>query len=215
MAAIADSVLHFTFARVTRLDSVGNPVAGPNNLVVTDKAITLTITPDVLAGEQKDTKGGNDRLLNTYRGQDIVRRRNLELDVGVDQEALAEILTGAAAITDTGGDPIGVQFNSPCDFDSPFLAFEGWQDLWDCDHQPSDPYRYLLWVFPSSRWIDGPTTAHNDFTPFKFHGYTVGNANWGEGIYGDYPEAVGAAGARFFTNTVPTAENGWQSQGIT
>jgi hypothetical protein len=215
MTAICPSVIHLCFIRVTRLDAVGNPVAGPNNSYTTNEPIMLTVTPDILAGEVKDQKGGCDQLISTYRGQDILKRFNLELDLGVDEPGLEEMLTGGSAIVDTSGDPIGVQFPLPCGTQQPYVAIEAWQDLWDCDHQPSVPYPYKRWVWPSSRWQRGPVTLQNDFTQPKFTGFTLGNPNWGLGIYGDQPEAAQANGCYFFDTTLPNAECGWQSQPIT
>jgi hypothetical protein len=215
MTAVCDSLIHLCFVRVTRLDSLGNPVPGPNNVVVSDKPMVLTITPDVLAGEVKDGKSGCDALLYTYRGQDIVKRYNLELDIGVDQVALDEILTGGTAITDTGGAPIGLQFQAPCDFQSPFVAFEAWQDNWRCDHQPGLPYPYTRWLFPASRWIHGAVTLQNDVTIPKYTGFTLANDNWGLGIYGDQPVAALPNGMRFKDFVLPTAACSWQSHALT
>lgn len=214
MTAVCPSAIHLCFVRVTRLDSLGEPTAGPNNFYVSDKPMILTITPDILAGEVKDLKGGCDQLIATYRGQDILKRFNLELDTGAESPALEEILTGSAAILD-GSDPIGVQFQAPCGTQQPFVAFEAWQDLWDCDHQPSDPFPYKRWVWPASRWQRGAETAQNDFTQPKFTGFTVGNSNWGTGIYHDTPEAVQANGAWFYDDILPSADCSWQSHSIT
>jgi len=215
MPAICDGAIHLCYIRATRVDALGNPIAGPNNLYVSDKPIQLTITPDVLAGEVKDQKGGCDQLLNTYRGQDILKRFNLELDQGVLEPGLEELLTGAPVITDGGGFPIGVQFKVPCGSQQPYAAFEAWQDLWDCDHEPSAPYPYRRYVFPSSRWQRGADTAQNDFSQPKFTGFTVANGNWGMGIYADVPEAIQPNGAWFYDTAVPTAVCGYQSAPIT
>lgn len=214
--AVCPSAIHLCFVRFTRLDTVGNPVAGPNNFYVDDKPMVLTVTPDILAGEVKDLKGGCDQLIATYRGQDILKRFNLELDMGNVSPALEEILTGAPAILDDDSNPIGVQFQVPCGTQQPFVALEAWQDLYDCDHQPSAPYPYKRWVFPASRWQRGAETLQNDFDQPKFTGFTVGNANWGMGIYGDQPEAVQPTGAWFFDTTLPEAADcSWQSRVIT
>ncbi len=208
--AVCPSIIHLCFVRATRLDSLGSPVAGPNNVAVSDKPMMLTITPDILAGEVKDLKGGCDQLIATYRGQDIRKRFNLELDLGADQLALEEILTG-----DTSGNPIGIQFKEGCDAQQPFVAFEAWQDLWECDGQPLSPYPYMRWVWPASRWQQGAQTAQNDFNQPKYTGFTVGNSNWADGIFGDLPVPCAAGGQRFYDTVLPTAECGWQTQPIT
>ena len=118
------------------------------------------------------------------------------------EPGLEEMLTGAPAITNIGGDIIGVQFEVPCGTQQPFVALEAWQDLWDCDHQPSAPYPYRRYVFPSSRWQRGAETAQNDFTQPKFTGFTVANPNWGMGIYNDVPESVQPNGCWFLSHSI-------------
>lgn len=215
MSVLCPSVIHLCFVRVTRLDSVGHPVAGPNNLYVTNTPIMLTVTPDILAGEVKDQKGGCDQLISTYRGQDILKRFNFEMDLGTSDPGLEEMMTGGAAITNTSAAVIGVQFPVPCGTQQPYVAIEAWQDLWDCDHQPSTPYQYKRWVWPASRWQRGPVTLQNDFTQPKFTGFSVGNPNWGLGIYGDQPVSSQSNGCYFFDNVLPTAACGYQTHAIT
>lgn len=214
MAAECPSAIHLCYVRVTRVDAVGTPIAGPNNVYVSDAPVMLNITPDILAGESKDLKGGCDQLLATYRGQDITKRFNLELDTGVISPALEEMLCGGTVVL-SSTDPIGVNFPAPCGTQQPYVAFEAWQDLWDCDHQPSDPYPYRRWVFPSSRWVRGAETAQNDFSQPKFTGFSVANPNWGTGIFGDLTEAVGANGQWIYDTVLPTAACGYQTQSIT
>jgi hypothetical protein len=216
VTAICPSAIHLCFARFTRLDAVGEPTPGPNNVYVIDTPMMLTVTPDILAGEVRDLKGGCDQLIATYRGQDILKRYNLELDIGTIEPGLDEMLTGGAVILGgTGSDPIGVQNTVPCGFQQPYVACEFWQDLWDCDNQPSTPYQFLRWVWPSSRWQRGAVTLQNDFTQPKYTGFTVGNANFGTGIYHDTPEAIEQDGAWFFDNVLPTAACGYQTHSIT
>lgn len=212
--AVCDAVLHLCFIRITRVSATGNPTPGPNNVYVSDKPMTLVVTPDILAGEVKDLKGGCDQLLATYRGQDILKRYNLELNMAVVEPALEEMLTGGSIIT-VSTDPIGVQFAAPCNTQQPFVAIEAWQDLWDCDHQPATPYPYIRWLWPASRWQKGDVTLQNDFMQPKFTGFTVGNPQWGEGIFADQPEAAQPYGCYFFDTTIPTAVCGYQTHAIT
>lgn len=221
MAAVCPSVIHLCFVRFTRISTVGEPTPGPNNVYVIDKPITLTVTPDVLAGEVKDQKSGCDTLIMTYRGQDIVKRQNLELDIGTAEPGLEEMLTGGEVLLNATSEAIGVSFPEPCNFQTPSVVMEAWQDLWDCDHQPSDPYPYRRIVLPGTRWVRGAETEQNDFTLPKFTGYSFGNPNWGIGIFDDYPigpggrEAIGPQGGWFFDTVLPTADCGYQSQALT
>lgn len=212
---ICPSVLHLCFVRATSVSAVGDPVGPPNNYYCTANPMMLTITPDILTGDSKDMKGGCDQLIATYRGQDILKRFNLELDMGTVEPGLEELLTGGGAILDGSSNAIGLDFQVPCGTQQPYSAIEAWQDLWDCDYQPSSPYQYMRWVFPSSRWQRAAQTLQNDFNQPKYTGFTVGNPNWGEGIYGDTTVSIGPNGGYFYDNELPNAACGWQSQSVT
>jgi hypothetical protein len=217
MAAECLSAIHCCRVRITRLDSLGSPVAGPNNVYVTDKPIQVGVTPVVQAGDDKTLVGGCDCIVAQYKGYDKLKYWTFELDLGQIEPGLLEMLTGGAVILD-GGDPIGLHFPTQA-FDcsaavQPNVCFEAWQDLWEEDHQSSD-YPFLHWVWPSSFWQFGAQTLQNDFLQPKLTGFSRGNDNWGEGIFGDTPEAVQALGDFFYTDEVPDAACGYQSYAVT
>lgn len=213
------AAIHLCRVRVTRLDTTGNPVAGPNNVYVTDKPIMLTITPSILAGEDKDLVGGCDCIIASYRGYDKLKRFDFELDLGVLEPGLMEMLLGSTAILG-GSDnaPIG-QWWTLNQFDcsvpaQPNLCFEGWQFGWNESGQ--DPvWPYIHWIWPSTSWQIDAMSLQNDFNQPKIKGYSRGNTAWGTGIFGDLPEAAEALGGFFYTTTIPNAVCGYQSQAIT
>lgn len=216
MPPICEAAIHLCAVRVTRLDALGNPVAGPNNFYVTDNPIMVTVKPVIAAGEDKDLVGGCDCIIASYRGYDKLKRFDLELDLGVIEPGLMEILTGGSAILDEG-DPIGMWWPNQLSCQNPVqpnVCFEGWQDLWEEDHQDADT-PYLHWIWPSTRWQIGDHTLQNDFNQPKLTGFSRGNPNWGLGIYGDLPEAAEPLGGFFGDDAIPAAECGWQTQPIT
>ncbi len=217
MPPICDAAIHLCRIRATRLDTLGNPAAGPNNVYVSDKPIMLGVKPEVEAGQDKTLVGGCDCIIASYRGYDKLKRFGLELDLGVIEPALLEMLTGGAAILD-GEDPIGMWWPNQLtceDAVQPNVCIEGWQDLWEEDHQASSPYQYVHWIWTSSFWQIGDHSLQNDFNQPKLTAFTRGNPNWGEGIFGDLPEAAGDLGGFFYDDSLPTAACGWQSHDIT
>lgn len=217
MATECLAALHLCRVRVTRLNADGSPMAGPNNVYVTDKPIQAVITPNYQAGVDQTLVGGCDCIIADYRGFDKLKRFDLELDLGVMEWGLLEMMTGAAAILD-GADPIGNWFplnQFDCSVPAqPNVCFEGWQTGWDEDQQDAT-WPYIHWIFPSSFWSWGPQTMQNDFLQPKLTGFTRGNTSWGEGIFGDLPEAAQALGGGFLTDTIPAAACGYQTQAIT
>lgn len=220
MTAVCPAAIHLCAVRVTRLDELGNPVAGPNNVFVSDKSIMLGVRPVIESGEDRTLTGGCDCIIASYRGYDKLKRFDLELDQGAIEPALLEILTGSAAILDPAqaNEPIGIWFASQlscADPQQPNVAFEAWQDLWEDDHPMATPYRYLHWIFPSTHWQLADNTLQNDFAQPKVTGFSRGNPNWGLGIFGDLPEAAEPLGGFFYDDTIPDASCDWQSWAIT
>jgi hypothetical protein len=217
MAAECLAALHLCRVRATRLDDVGNPVAGPNNVVVSDTPMVLNVTPNVEAGADKTLVGGCDCIIATYRGFDKLKRFDLSLDMGLMEPALFELMTGSAAILD-GTDPIGNWFpinQFDCSVAAqPNVCFEGWQTGWNEDQQDAT-WPYIHWIFPSSFWRYDAATLQDDFTQPKLTGFTRGNSNWGTGIFGDLPEAAEQLGGWFYDASIPTASCGYQSHALT
>lgn len=211
------AVIHLCRVRVTRLDALGNPLGGDNNVYVTDKPMVLTVTPTIEAGQDKTLIGGCDCIIATYRGFDKLKRFELELDLGEFEFALLEMMLGSAAILD-GEDVIGQWWNQNA-FDcsvpaQPNVCFEGWQTGWDEDEQSTD-HPFMHWIWPSSFWQIAAHTLQNDFTQPKMTAFTRGNSNWGEGIFDDLPESCEPLGGMFYTDDIPSAFCGYQTQPIT
>jgi hypothetical protein len=217
MTAICEAAIHLCLIRATRLDQLGSPAAGPNNVYVSDNPIMLSVKPQIESGTEKTLVGGCDCIIAEYKGYDKLKRFDLELDQGLIEPGLAELLLGGDSIL-AAGDPIGMWFPSQLSCDNPVqpnVCFEGWQDLWEDDHPVSTPYRYLRWIWPSTHWQIGDFTLQNDFNQPKLTAFTRGNPNWGLGIYGDLPESCEPMGGFFYDNTVPVAACGWQTHAIT
>lgn len=218
MAAECLAAIHLCRVRATRLDSSGNPVAGPNNAYVTDKPLMLEVTPQIEEGEKRNLVGGCDCLVARYRGYDKLVGFDLALDIAVLEIGLIEMLLGSTPILDSEGNPIG-QWWSDQAFDcstnvQPNIALEGWQTGWDVDAQ-SAVYPHLHWLWPSTRWQIAQHTLENDFLQPKLTAFTRGNPNWGLGIYDDQPEAAPSFGGFFYTDDLPDAACGYISQPIT
>ncbi|MFL5309678.1 MAG: hypothetical protein ACJ79H_04400 [Myxococcales bacterium] len=209
--------IHLCLVRVTRLDEIGNPLAEDNNVYVTNESIQLGVTPQVQAGDDKRLISGCDCVLARYRGNDKLMGFDLEFDLGDIEPALMELMLGASAIVD-GPDVRGFWWPTQVsceDAPQPNVCLEGWATAWDDDHQAEAPNRYAHWIWPSTRWQIGTHSLANDFLQPKLMGFTRGNPFWGMGIYGDQPEEAQPNGGMWWTDELPTADCGWQTQLIT
>jgi len=210
------AAIHLCRIRVTRLDSLGQPVAGPNNVYVSDKPIMIGVSPVIEEGDDKTLVGGCDCIIASYRGYDKLKRFDLELSQGVIEPGLIEMLTGASVVLQ-GGEISGWWWPSQLSCSDPVqpnVALEGWQDLWEDDRQATQ-WPYLHWVWPSTRWQIGDHDLQNDFLQPTIAGFTRSNANWGDGIFGDYPEPAGEQGGAFYDDAIPAAQCGYITWSIT
>jgi len=211
------AAIHLCRVRATRLNDDGTPMAGPNNVYVSDKPIQLGVTPVLEAGKDSTLTGGCDCIIATYRGFDKLKRFDFELDLGVLEPDLLELLLGSAIIT-ASGENIG-QWWSENAFDcsvaaQPNICLEGWQTGWEDDRQ-SVSHPFVRWIWPSTYWQIAAHTLQNDFTQPKITGFSRGNSAWGLGIFGDQPEAAGPLGGFFYDSQQPAAECGYQTHAIT
>jgi len=211
------AAIHLCRVRITRLNDNGTPMAGPNNVYVTDKPIQLNVTPVYEAGKDSTLVGGCDCIVATYRGFDKLKRFDFELDLAKLEWGLFEMLTGAAAISSSGA-VIGNWFNDNA-FDcsvaaQPNVVLEGWQTGWEDDRQDTT-FPYVRWLWPSTFWSVSALSLQNDFNQPKMTGFSRGNSAWGTGIFHDQPEAAGALGGGWYDTTIPAASCGYQTHAIT
>jgi hypothetical protein len=185
MAAVCPSILHFCRVRLTRLDSVGNVAAPPDNSYVSDGAISLQYGPEISTGEDRELKTGCGCIVASAKDPDILKRFNFELTMGKFEPALFEMLTGANVIL-AGTDPIGIDFpdQTDCNYVPSYVAFEGWADAYDGDAPDATrPYFYVVW--PATSWQIGQTTLQNDFAQLPLTGFSRSNGQWLTGPYDD------------------------------
>jgi len=216
MAGICDAVINLCAVRVTRLDALGNPTAGPNNVYVTNKPLSIAVTPEIEAGRDLTLVGGCDCIVATYRGPDKLKRFTFEVDLAKIEPGLMEMMIGASVIlSGTSTDPIGLWYPTQISCDDPVqpnVALEGWQYLWEDDHQASD-FPYVHWVWPSTYWQIGQHTLSNDFLQPRLNGFSRGNPNWGN-PYNDAPEDAEPQGGFFYDTAIPTAACGYQTDNL-
>lgn len=216
MASECLAAIHLCRIRATRLNADGTPKAGPNNYYVTDKPMVLNVTPVIEAGTDRTLVGGCDCILATYRGFDKLKRFDLELDLGVMEPALFELLLGSTAIT-SGSDVIGQWWTLnafDCSTDAqPPVAVEGWQTAWN-ESGPDATFPYVHWIWPMAFFQIAQHSLQNDFNQPRVTGFTRGNNGWGTGPYGD-SGSVEPLGGFFYATTIPTAACAYGTQAVT
>jgi len=173
-------------ARITRVDSNGNVIAG-NNAYVTDTAITVTVTPNIETGTAVSVRNGCGCKISSFKFPDTFNWFEFSFgDATLEPEMMAFML-GAATISD-GGDVVGLAFPSSlaCDADEPAVAFEFWtKHIVGSGQDAALPW--VHWVFPMTIWALGDNTFEEAAAQPTLNGFSRTNGNWGDGPYGDGP----------------------------
>ena len=208
--AICGVPIHVCRTRITRLDSTGNVEPGPDNSYVTDKPISIAVTPVIEPGAESTLVTGCDNIAAAYKGRNKLKRFEFEAAFAAFEPAMLEMVLGATLIEDTSDDPVPIGIwwpNQACGDDpSPNVAIEFWQDVWTCDAQDGD-WPYIHHVYPSTYWQVAPFRAENSLQPTTLTAFSRVNPNWGDGPYGDQADATpsDSPGGSFYTDVAPPA----------
>ena len=183
--------------RLTLLDTTGCVASEADNSYVLADLVSVQVTPNIETGTDTTLIGGCGCKIASYKAPDTVKRYDLTLSTPIKSAALeAILLTGnnpANILYDDSTSPVPVGFSFPtalgCDEEQQPVAIEFWTKNWVDDAQDS-ALPWIHWVFPQSLWSPGQQTVNNDFSQPDFTGFSRTNACWGDGPYGDGPEAI-------------------------
>lgn len=210
MAAPCGVPLGLCALRITRLISTTGCVApSPDNSFVTTELISLQLTPVIEAGADTTLTGGCDCVIASYRGIDKLKRFEFTITNPKLSPALYEMMIGGGIISD-GAIPVGTTWPAElaCGDAQDAVAIEFWVKHWNGSSQDAT-YPWIHHVYPQSYWQIGQQQFQNDFAQPTLTGFTRSNSCWGDGPYGDGPEAeYGSAidissGGFYYTATDP------------
>ncbi|MDH4038567.1 MAG: hypothetical protein OEV86_13930 [Candidatus Krumholzibacteria bacterium] len=190
MAAPCGVALGLCAMRLTKLQSTGCMASTPDNSFVTTELVNLTLTPVIEAGADTTLTGGCDCVVASYRGTDKLKRFEFEVTAPKLSPAMYYLLMGGTAFS-AGGFPVGYVWptEAACGDTQPAVALEFWVKHWNGDAQ--DPtYPWIHHVYPQTYWQLGQQQFQNDFAQPTITGFSRKNECWGDGPYGDGPEAL-------------------------
>ena len=170
---------------------------------MTDRSLSVQVTPTIEAGADITLTGGCDCVVASYRGTDKLKRFEFEINIAALEPAMIAMMVGGTIIND-GTYDVGVAWPSAleCGEAEPAVAFEFWTDHWNGDAQDPD-YPYIHHVYPQTRWQVGQQQYQNDFAQPVLTGFSRQNLAWGDGPYGDGPGADIRNGGWFYTDVTP------------
>jgi hypothetical protein len=171
--------------RVTRLDGCGNPVLGPDSVIVTKGFISTNLTSNNTTPEAIN-------VLNASGEECIVdepgpRFKNFSGEIalcGVDPQLIA-MMTSQPVVLDADGAPVGFRQNSQVDVSLTGFALEIWTSVPAavCDDTGEATYGYTLFPFFSGGAI-GDFAFANASVDFTITGAVTKNGSaWGVGPF--------------------------------
>lgn len=173
--------------RVTKVDAAGNVVNEAGNSYVSDKLVSIGITPNIETGDTFSLRNGCGCSISRFKSNDIFNWFEFTFAGGALEPEMMALMLGAETIVD-GADVVGLAFPSQldCDEDEPAVALEFWtKHIVGSGQDGIHPW--VHWVFPKTVWQLGDNSAEEDFLQTALTGFSRTNTQWGSGPYGDGP----------------------------
>lgn len=206
-------------ARFTRLNADGTIVDDDDNSYVTDTLTEVAISPQIVEGTTIELPNGCGCLLVSLVEDPQPNGYTVTITAGRVNAELRELLLGDSLIQVSDGSSgqvsIGNQnaVRQDCGVRRPGVAAEFWQQAINYDDQDPD-FGFFHYVYPKVVFSEADFTMNNDATTKALDGRTRENANFGEGPYGDLPEASDVNGMWFFDSEMPDAAVGYQTVAV-
>lgn len=173
--------------RVTKLDETGTVIDEPDNSYVSDKAITISLTPNVETGNTFSLRNGCGCSIARFKSPDVFNWFEFSFARGALEPELESMLLRGTTILD-GADVVGI--NGPgalaCDEGEQLVSLEFWTQH-NLGSGQDALHPWVHWVFPSTTWQIGDNTAEEDIMQITLTGFSRTSGGWGSGPYGDGP----------------------------
>jgi hypothetical protein len=173
--------------RVTLVGADGSVVAGPGNSYVTDKPLSITLTPNIETGNTFSVRNGCGCSIARFKANDTFNWFEFTFAQAALEPEMQAMLLGAETIVD-GADTVGLAFPSAldCNEAEPAVALEFWtQHIVGSGQDGTLPWFH--WVFPKTVWQLADNTFEEDIAQPSLSGFSRTNQQWGDGPYGDGP----------------------------
>jgi len=192
--------------RVTRLDGCGNPVLGPDSVVVSDGFITVGLTANNDEGTEISVQNaaGKTCIQDTPAPKFVNYSIQVEF-CGVDPD-LVSLMTGQPKVLDGDENAVGFRVNSGIDADDSGFAMEMWSNVpaTACEPGQTAAFGYFLVPFLKGGTL-GDFTIGNDAVNFTLAGANSKDGNhWGVGPY----DVVDSAGNEIQRVTITGSPTG-------
>lgn len=192
--------------RITRLDECGDVVVGSCTTVVSDCFVSVTLTPEIEAGEEYLVKSAWGDLCISDRDSDRIKWVNISVEFAeLDPDAL-DIMTNAQSVI-TGGNTIGASYGQQTQ--EAGFALEVWTKRTgaDCGVGASQEWGYFVVPFVRNGRVDGDLTIENGALTVSVVGEGFpAPASWDETPYASNPFVESFPAGDLFGMVVTTVQ---------
>lgn len=175
--------------RVTKVDCDGSVIAGATNSYVSDKLVSIGVSPNIETGNSFSLRNGCGCSISRFKANDVFNWFEFTFAGGALEPGMMALMLGADTIED-GADVVGLAFPQPANVDcgdcEPAVGLEFWtKHIVGSGQDGLHPW--IHWVFPKTVWQLGDNSAEEDFLQTALTGFSRTNTQWGDGPYGDGP----------------------------
>lgn len=199
--------VHACRMRVSRLDELGIPAPGANNLYVSDALVSLAFAWEVQTGEEIEFPSGCGANIPPYKAPDSLKRGNVTITLRTPDPQLSEMLGQGTVLTD--GDAYGYASPNLGPIGDTVLGIEVWAKQIN-NGKLDTTFPYAWWIYP---WITnlrpGDHTHEQANLGSVFIGEAYENENWFDGPLNDWPSTSDSPYQWIETTAMPEASCGY------
>ncbi|TFG51739.1 MAG: hypothetical protein E4H38_00890 [Gemmatimonadales bacterium] len=171
--------------RVTKVDSCGNIVVGPGNMVVTDGFVSIAFSPETNEAEAIVVTNANGKTCAKDDGCPETTGFGVELTFCEVTPCLFSIITGQPVVENADGEAVGFKMSTRTNACDSAFALEVWSGVPGvaCGGGGGGSYGYIL--LPNLRaGTIGDFSVENAAISFVISGAMTQSTNgWGSGPY--------------------------------
>jgi len=199
--------------RLTRLDSCGNVVVGSCTTLVSECFVSVTLSPEIEAGEDYLQKSAWGDLCINDRNMDQIRWYNVTIEFAEINPDALDIIANTTPIV-SSGDTIGTWIGTGTNDEA--FALEVWTKRTgvDCTTGASQEWGYFVLPYVRNGRVEGDVTIENGVLTMSVMGMAFGApANWGLGPYDADPIPVAMPAGELLGIAVTTTQPPTDTEG--
>lgn len=196
--------------RVSRLASDGSPIAGSDDLYVTDQFTTFRIRTVKKTGDEFTVPNACGEDCVNYKAPDTYKRLDIDLGLCVRDPELMELISGGTRLS--SGAAVGYAYPALGSAGNDGVALEFWaKRLSGTTGQQDATFPYERILFPRAYLFHADWEIANAPIVAAFSGFAIENPEFLDGPQNDWTVASSRVVQSLPVATIPTPACGYQT----